>query len=215
MTDPTATIIAASIQAIGTIAAALIAVLAARKIANDVRPAFHSYSDPSHDLCDITYKAKSDVFIIVAIGDNLLEKYQSEIERLLKYGIHIRYLLLDIEHFQKLESYMHGHPAKPDEYSQVLAILRELQATYPDNMEVRLFHDLLPASYIGIDVWPAFPTFISSPGAVIQTMLYQYRIRAKKLPITYFSPKTGKRHYKATVESMKKMWVDATPLTKS
>lgn len=213
MAESTATILSAAIQAIGTIIAALIAAFAARKIIKDVRPLFHSYSDPSHDLRDITQKAESDVFIVVAMGDRLLEKYQSELERLLQNGIRIRYLLLDVRPFQELELYMHGHPADEKAYYDVLSALYTLQRSYPRRFEARLFDDLMPASYIGVDVWPnplLSPSIL--PSSVIQTMIYQYHIPAKDLPITYLSPKTNKQHYKATVSSMKEMWTAATPL---
>lgn len=214
MDTGTATLVSAIIQAVGTIIAALIAALAARRIIKDVRPLFHSYSDPSHDLRDITQKAESDVFIIAAVGDRLLGKYQSEFERLLQNGIRIRYLLLDTQRFHELERYMHGHPVSEEIYHNVLNTLSHLHEKYPHHFYARIFHDLMPASYIGVDVWPnPLLSFSFLPSSVIQTMLYQYHIPAEDLPITYLSPKTNKQHFKATVSSMKEMWVSATPLS--
>lgn len=213
--DPAvATLLSALIQVVGTISAALIATFAARRIVKDaVHPSFHSYSDPSHDLCDITGKARSDVFVVAAIGDRLLEKYLSEFERLLSEGIHIRYLLLDVPHFQELEFYMHGKPMDEALYHQVLGTLRRLKEKYPDHFEARIFHDLMTASYIGVDVWPNLPGPDLLPSSVIQTMLYQYRVHAENLPITYLSPKSDEQYFKGTVACMKKMWLNATPFS--
>ena len=206
------TIVSAWIQAIGTVVAALIAALFAHKIVKDnVSPYFHSYSDITHDLRDITQKAKSDIFIAVAVGDRLLEKYAFELEERLKAGISIRYLLLDVSRFQELEQYMHGKNIDVSIHRQVLEILRRWKEKYPTLIDIRIFHDFMSASYIGVDIWPNAANSPVFPSSVIQTMLYQYRIPAAECPITYLSPKSDMKHYKSTVSCIKTMWRDAGP----
>lgn len=200
-------IISALIQAIGAILAALLAALFARSIVKDaVSPHFHSYSESSHDLRDITRKAQSDIFIVVAIGDRLLEKYMSEFERQLKAGICIRYLFLDHSGFSNLDTYLHDAPSRDGAYLSALKRLSELKEKYPSLMNVRIFPNYMSASYIGVDIWPTPPTPSILPSSVIQTMLYQYHVAAKDSPITYLSPKTDKKQYNSTVQSIKDMW---------
>lgn len=199
-------IIASIIQAFGTVIAAFVAALFAQKIVRkEIRPYFHSYADKNHDLSDITMKAQSDIFIVAAVGDRLLKRYRSELERNLKSGIQVRYLLLDKSGFQKQENYLNGVDVDEQIYNDVLRELKELKEKYPQLLEVRIFHGFLTASYIGVDIWPD-PLKGSLPNQVIQVMLYQYLVHAENSPITYLSLETDKEHYTSTVNSIKSMW---------
>lgn len=208
-------IIAALIGAGGAILAAIIAAFLARSIVKDtVNPYFHSYSDKSHDLKKITNKAKHDIFIVVAVGDKLTKKYRSEFERLLSAGIQIRYLLLSEERFRELEQYMHEEPDSIRIYTQTLGILRELKEKYPETIDIHLFDNFLPASYIGIDAWPDSISSPTLPSSIIQIMLYQYRVHAKDSPIVYLSPRSDIKRYNTTVQCIEAMWsnsIDAFP----
>ncbi len=209
-TDPQ--IVSAFIQAGGTIIAAICAALFAKSIVKEsIKPLFKSYSDKSHDLSDLTQNAVNDIFIIVAIGNRLLEKYLSEFESKIKDGIHFRYLLLDMERYKELEIYMNDELSNSDEYVQVLQKLLKLQSDYPNLVEIRTFHGFMSASYIGIDICPETENLHILSSSIIQAMLYQYRVQAKNSPITYISPKSDEKCYRSTVSCMKEMWRDASP----
>lgn len=199
-------IIAAIIQAGATIVAALIAVLlAGRVIKKEFKPLFRSYSDKSHNLSDIIGKAKSDIFIVAIVGDQLLGTYGDELEKYLEKGIQIRYLLCDKYRFKDQEKYMHGRDVEVAVYEKVICKLEDLKKEYSKQLDVRIFHEYLTASYIGVDIWPAFPRR-THPDSIIQIMLYQYRVVAEHSPITYLSPESDRVHYWSTVRSIKEMW---------
>lgn len=205
-------ILSAVIQAIGTISAAIIAAVFANIIVKKHSPSyFHSYEDKHHNLTDITRKAKNDIFIVAAIGGNLIERYIDEFEKYLQRGIEIKYLILDNEYIYVLEKYLHGKNFP--EFEEAVRVarerLRKLENEYPDLFEVREFHSFFTASYIGIDIWKTPDDYSDSRNSVIQTMLYQYNIGTEKSPITYISPKNDYKQYQTTVKSMKEMWNDS------
>ena len=205
-------IIAAIISAVGTIAAAFIAVLFAGKIVKEEsRSYFHSYSDKTHNVADIIEKAQSDIFIVVIVGDRFLNKYKKKLEKCLSSGIEVRYLLANKKGFHEQEDYMSGADVDEKVYMNVLKKLNKLKKKYPDLLDVRAFHTFLTASYIGIDIWPP-PPHSTLPNSVIQIMLYQYHVLAENSPITYLSPKADKNHYTSTVDSIKAMWESAEEL---
>lgn len=210
-------IVSAFIQSGGVIIAAVIAAFFAKNIVNEtVKPLFLSYSDKSQELRNLTQNAVNDIFVIVAIGNRLLDKYLFEFECKLDAGIRFRYLLLDRQRYKELALYMHGEINDDDnaEYVQVLQTLLKLQAKYPGLVEIRIFHGFMPASYIGIDTCPEMAKSHILSSSVIQTMLYQYRVPAKNSPITCISPKSDEKCYRSTVSCMKEMWKDASPISK-
>lgn len=202
-------IVAAIIQAVGTIAAAFVAVLFARKIVKEEsRSYFHSYSDKTHNVADIIEKAQSDIFIVVIVGDRFMNKYKKKLKKCLSNGIQVRYLFANKNGFHEQEKYLNGANVDEKIYIGVLRELNKLKKHYPDLLDVRAFHTFLTASYIGIDIWPS-PPYSTLPNSVIQVMLYQYHVHAESSPITYLSPKADKNHYTSTVDSIKAMWESA------
>ena len=203
-------IFSASIQALGGILAALITVLLARRIVKeDINPHFQTYSDKSHDVRDVLQNAQNDIFIAAEIGDKLLNSYIDDIEKKLKNGIHVRYLLLDKYEYQKMERYLHNdRPKGANVYNEVMQKLLTLMKAYPELLEVRVFQSFITASYIGIDIWPKCILLNSG----IQIMIYQYNVGAKSSPITYVCPKSDRDSYNTTVKSIKTMWKDAIEL---
>lgn len=208
LSDNWSAIISAVIQAAGTIAAALIAALWANRIVKGIK--FHSYSDAPGNIHSVLKKARSDIFIITAVGDNLLKISERTLDRCLRSGIHVRFLLLNLDRFHEVENYLHGKCAKDERaFSGVLETLSRLQQKYPDGLEIRLFSGYMTASYIGIDTCldPRRDPALFSP--FIQVMLYQYRVRAHDSPIFYYYEKTDKDQYDLTADSMRTMWEDA------
>lgn len=208
------TVTAALIQTAGTLIAALITALFARKIVSEsIRPFFQSYSDKSHDMRDITRKARSDILVVTSVGDKLLEKFESEFQRKLQANMKFRYLFLSGERFDEMEWYLHGQDAKDRTgHNNVIRTLKRLQEKYPELVEARVFSGFLTASYICADIWPDPSLGAVLPSSIVQAMLYQYRVHAKDSPITYFSPKMDRTHYDTIVASIKSMWDEGTDL---
>lgn len=201
-------ITSAIIQAVGTIIAAVIATFGAGLIIKKSREShFHAYSDEKHDVRRIMRKANVSITIVVGIGDNLLEKYKEDIIRYIKRGICVNYLLQDYEHFCQLENYIEGKDPNTERWESTVEIIKELKNENPLYFRAEWFHDLLTASYIGIDIDE--PT---SPAAVIQAMIYQYHTKAEKAPITLISAKTDLQEFNTTVGTIHKMWEEGTPL---
>lgn len=202
------TIVSALIQAVGTIIAALIAAYFANRIAKGFK--FHTYSEAPQDICTIMQKARSDIFIIAAVGDKLLEVTEKTLEKKLQDGVRVRYMMLDISKFHEMEKYMHGSHAKSEDIrTNALAILIRLQEKYPDSLEVRFCSQYMTASYIGIDTCPDPSREKAFLTPFIQVMIYQYHIHAKNSIILYLHETTDKKYYEATVNSMRDMWEDA------
>lgn len=209
LSDNWTAIISAVIQAVGTIAAALIAALCANRIVKGIK--FHSYSDAPDNICSIMKKARSDIFIITAVGDKLLKTTEEVLERRLRSGIHVRYLLLDLNRFHEMETYMHGNaPKGEDIFYNALEALSRLQEKYPDRMEIRLFSRHMTASYVAIDTCPEPGREPALLSPFIQVMMYQYHVHAKNSVLLYFYEKTDKKRYDATADSMKDMWENAS-----
>lgn len=209
LSDNWSTILSAVIQATGTIAAAVIAAWWANRIVKGIQ--FHTYSNAPENICSIMKKARSDIFIITAVGNKLLKTTEKVLEQRLQSGIHVRYMLLDLNRFHEMEEYLHGELAKSEGiFYDALESLSRLQQKYPDRLEIRLFPGYLTASYVGIDTCPdpAREPALLSP--FIQVMLYQYRVHAKNSVILYFHEKTDKAYYDATSDSMRDMWEHAS-----
>lgn len=208
LSDHGAMIISAVIQAAGTIAAALIAAFCAKRIARNFQ--FHTYSNAPEKVRTILRKARSDIFIITAVGDKLLEVSEKVIAQRLRQGIRVRYLLLELSQFRKMEQYMHGENKKEVRiYFNTLEKLFDLQKKYPSLMEVRFFASHMTASYIGIDTCPSSARDSDLLSPFVQVMMYQYHTRAKDSVLFYFHEKTNKIPYSFTTRSMRDMWEDA------
>lgn len=201
-------IISAVIQALGTITAALIAALWANRIVNGIK--LRSYSDAPDNIRSVLKKARSDIFIITAVGDNLLKTVERDLAQRLRSGIHVRFLLLDLNRFHEIEKYLHGKNPKDEEiFYTVLKTLCRLQQQFPESLEIRIFPGYMTASYIGIDTCPDASRDRALLSPFIQVLLYQYHISVKNSAILYFYEKTDQRYYDSTVESMRDMWEDA------
>lgn len=202
-------IISALIQAAGTITAALVAAYFANRIAKGFK--FHTYSDAPQDICAIMRKARSDIFIITAVGDKLLDVTEKTLEKKLRAGVYVRYMMLSADRFYEMENYMHGCNAKSEDIrNKALAILIRLKEKYPDFLEVRFSSQYMTASCIGIDTCPTLSREKALLTPFIQIMIYQYHISAKDSIILYFHEKTDKKYYEATVKSMRDMWESAS-----
>lgn len=206
--DHGASIVSAAIQATGTIAAALIAAFCAKKIVNNFQS--HTYSNAPENVLSILEKARSDIFIVTAVGDKLMKVSEKVIARRLRQGIHVRYLLLDPLQFRKMEQYMHGDDEKNIcIYCDTFKKLLDLQKKYPDLLEVRYFTSHMTASYIGIDTCPDSSRDAALLSPFVQVMMYQYHIRAKDSVLLYLYEKTNRACYDTTIRSMRDMWEDA------
>lgn len=202
-------IVSALIQAAGTIIAALVAAYCANRIVKGLN--FHTYSDAPQDVCTIMQKARSDIFIITAVGDKLLNVTEKTLEKKLQDGVHVRYMMLDISRFHEMEKYMHGNHAKSEDIrNKALAVLARLQKKHPNNLEIRFCHQHMTVSCIGIDTCPNPSREKALFTPLIQVMIYQYHIKAKDSVILYFHEKTDKKYYEATINSMRDMWEDAS-----
>lgn len=206
--DHWSTIASACIQAFGTIAAALIAALLAKRIVKGFQ--YRSYSDAPNDIRSILGKARSDIFIITAVGNKLLKTVEDVLEQRLRAGIHVRFMLLALDQFHVSENYLHGSSAKSEDiFFYSLETLSRLQRKYPDGLEIRLFPRHMSASYIGIDTSPAPSRDPALFSPFVQVMLYQYRVRAQNSVILSFYEKTDQHYYDLAVDSMRNMWEDA------
>lgn len=65
---------------------------------------------------------------------------------------------------------------------------------------------MMTASYIALDIHAKEERGEWLPTSMIQVMLYQYRVAAKKLPITYLSPSESKKAFETTVNCIEEMW---------
>lgn len=133
-------------------------------------------------------------------------------EKLLKNGIKIRYLLLTENRLKETVNYIHGNNIDISFRKDIIKDIKKLKDKYQDIFECREFDSMMTASYICVDTIFNPPTkqFISS--SIIQVMLYQYKIQANTSPITYISPQTDKKEFLNTVECIKQMWEDSKPI---
>lgn len=204
-------IVSALIQAAGAITAAVIAAYYANRIAKGFK--FHTYAEAPQDICTIMRKARSDIFIITAVGDNLLEVTEKTLEKKLRAGVYVRYMMLDVDRFHEMEKYMHGPDAKDGEIrDKALEILTRLKEKYPDSLEVRFSSQYMTASCIGIDTCPDPSREKALLTPFIQAVIYQYHVSVKDSFVMYFHERTerDRKYYEATAKSMRDMWEDAS-----
>ncbi len=178
---------------------------------NNITPQFRTYSDEKHDVHKIMRRAKNSIYIVAAIGDQLLEKQEKRIPEYLKKGIQLRFLIQEKPQYYELEHYINASRDFTDEYydlvrESALEKLKKIQAAFPTQVEIKEFPFFLPASYIGIDIEEDIATNSWLPHAIIQVMLYQYAVAAQMCPITYFSFKDNQELFKSTANCILEMW---------
>lgn len=203
-------IVSALIQAAGAISAAVIAAYFANRIAKGFK--FHTYAE-GPGICTIMRKARSDIFIITAVGNNLLKDTGKTLERKLRAGVYVRYMMLDVNRFHEMENYIHGPDAKDEEIrDKALDILTRLKEKYPDSLEVRFSSQYMTASCIGIDTCPDPSREKALLTPLIQATMYQYHVSVKDSFVIYFHERTerDRKYYEAAVKSMRDMWEDAS-----
>ena len=98
------------IQASGTIVAAIsgavITGLFAKGIVkNDVPALIHTYSDKDHDVRKVIKRAKKSIYIVVTIGNHLLEEIEDDLRVCLKKGINVYFLMHNEEKGHELKEY--------------------------------------------------------------------------------------------------------------
>lgn len=202
-------IVCSIIEASGTIIAAVSAALIAKGIVKkDIQPFIQSYS--YHNLLELIEKAQYNIVIITAVGDNLMHKFEDDIEARLEAGVQVRYLLLNYEQFEKMEVYMHGSRAKSgDVHTETVEKLQNFARKYGPKFQFRTSSIPMSASYIGIDLPFDLEVSSVSSDSMIQVMQYQYMTSAKNCPVTYLSLKRDRKIFNNTVSSMQKMWQEA------
>ncbi|MBE7063987.1 MAG: hypothetical protein E7390_09425 [Ruminococcaceae bacterium] len=200
-------IVSAIIQAVATVLAAIIGVSYAGKIVKKTTEAhFFNYMDEKHDSHKFMRKAKSSITIIANCGDEFLKKFYSNLMQYVKKGVQINFLLLDMDNYAYMDKYTTGkNNADYDALETSLHLLSKLKRENPDKITIKVFHSVLTASYIGIDLeqnlldntWPST--------ALIQVMSYQFNTRPGKSPITYVSPQ-AKEQFQTIVDSIFAIW---------
>lgn len=181
----------------------------------NLSPLFRTYSDNRHDAHKIMRTAKNSIYIVAAVGDQFLEKYEKHIEKYLKKGISIRFLMQTEKQFYELEYYINANNKFDKQYykqvrEKSLNTLKSLKSKFPNQVEIKEFNSFFSASYIGIDIEQNLATMQFPAHAIIQVMLYQYGVTAKKCPITYFSLNYNQDLFESTANSILEMWNDGT-----
>lgn len=213
-------ILSAIIGALGTITAAVLAMVSARRIVKkEIRPLFSTYSDKDHDVRSLLEKAKRNIVVVVSIGDILLEKHGDIIQRKLQSGVHVYYLLQRDPALSSMEEYLHGPNYDKKGYAskcyqEIISMFQNWHADGVDvdsnghnYLHVREFNNFLSASYIGIDIATPFSNIkLDTSHSVIQVMQYQYRVAPKDSPIVPFLPERDKKQYESTKHSINIMW---------
>lgn len=201
-------IVCSMIESGGVIIAAIIGVGGLRKITKEgFDTYFTSFSSENHDLKRIIKRAKIEITIIVAYGDNLLKEYTSLLCKCMRQGIKVNYLMLDKEHaWQMAKDYYNEVDEKLNNDINIsLNYLEKLR--HYDNFEIKTWSYPLSASYIAIDCGIAGQK--PQKNALIQIMVYQYNVPTPEAPITYLSYKKNKDVFERTIGSLKEMWSNA------
>lgn len=177
----------------------------------NIAPQFRTYSDEKHDVHKLMRTAKKSIYIVAAIGDQLLEKHEKRISGYLKKGVRLHFLIQKKPQYYELEHYINANNDFTDEHydfvrNSVLEKLKRLQTEFPTQVQIREFPFFLSASYIGIDIEEDIATNSWLPNAIIQVMLYQYAVPAQMCPITYFSFKDNRELFKSTANCISEMW---------
>ena len=117
--------------------------------------------------------------------------------------------------FYELEYYINANNKFDKQYykqvrEKSLNTLKSLKSKFPNQVEIKEFNSFFSASYIGIDIEQNLATMQFPAHAIIQVMLYQYGVTAKKCPITYFSLNYNQDLFESTANSILEMWNDGT-----
>lgn len=195
----------ATIESAGVIIAAIIGVGGLRKITKEgFDTYFTSFSSENHDLKRVIKRAKDEITIIVAYGDNLLKEYTSLLNECMERGVRVNFLMLSRE--RALQMAQDYYQAKTETFCEEIEVsLNALeQLTKHDNFRIKIWHYPLPASYIAIDCGVSDGR--ARMDALIQVMIYQYGVLTPNAPITYLSHKKNNNAFYHTVESLKNMW---------
>ncbi len=184
-----------------------------RVFEKNISPLFYTYSDEKHDVYKLIRKADSSIYVVVGVGDQFLRKYEKRLEKCLKRGVTLHFLMQTESQYCAFERYIHAVDDSDDcQYVEVresaLCILNRLKLSYPNQVQVREFHGYLTASYIGIDIDERNVSPKWSPHAIIQVMIYQYGVAAQDSPISYFSAKHNQKLFESTANSIMEMWGD-------
>ena len=68
----------------------------------------HTYSDMNHDVRKVIRRAKKSVYIVVTIGNHLLEEIEDDLRVCLKKGINVYFLMHNEEKAHELKKYING-----------------------------------------------------------------------------------------------------------
>lgn len=172
-----------------------------------IKSNLQSYSEKDHDAGTIIRNAQNDIFVSTAVGNKFLAKYSDDIEERLKAGVKVQYMMLGLDRFHEMESYLHGSDSKPEQiHYDALEILKRWKAKYPGLLTPKYFHGYMTASYVGVDIGIDLPNLEIRDFSVLQVMFYQYHTKAKNSPLLYIFPKKDEKFYFSTVESIVAMW---------
>lgn len=212
-------IISSIIETVGTVVAAGFGAFIAggyisKVFKHDIVPKFQKYADKDHDVSTIMNKAIESIYIIVSIGDNLLDKHEDDFKSYLKSGVMLKFIIHDETKYYELENFINGDvDANKGKYSKTredtLDKLRQLRQEYENLVEIREFNSILTVSYIGVDMESDGDTWRRS--AVIQMVPYQYRVKARNNPIIRITPKENPAHFRTVKKSMTEIWKNGKP----
>lgn len=213
-------IISSIIETVGTIVAAGFGAFIAggyisKVFKRDIAPKFQKYADEDHDVSTIMNKAIESIYIVVSIGDNLLDKHEDDFKSYLKSGVMLKFIVHDETKYYELENFINGDvDARKDIYLDVrkktLEKLRQLRQEYENLVEIREFDSILTVSYIGVDMESDGGTWRRS--AVIQMVPYQYQVEAQNNPIIRITPKENPDHFSTAKKCITEMWKSGKPL---
>lgn len=214
--------ISALIEACGVVLGAVLGALIAggyisKMFKSNLLPLFQTYSDEKHDVNNLMRKATENLYIVVSIGDRLLDKYENQILSYLKRGVKLKFLIHEKTKFFEMENYINASSQlNENDYidyrNKALEILRGFKRNYPKLVEIREFPLIFSASYIGVDIEENLITNEWPSHSMIQVLLYQYNVKTKDSPITYFSPKANRELFRRTAQCILDMWDVATKI---
>lgn len=204
------------IQALGTVVGAIVGALITsgyiKVIYKRNEPAIiRTYSDEDHNAHELMRKATQSIFIVVSIGDHLIEKHLNQMRIYLRKGVKLRFLIHNEVRYYELENYINADvDLNRENYKKIrndtLEKLQRLKQDFPKQVEIRIFCSYLTASYIGIDIGKDETFNEWNSNSTVQMMVYQYGVKTKNNPITYFSFENNRKMFQSTVESILNMW---------
>ena len=204
---------------IAAISGAIITGLFARGIVkNDVPALIHTYSDKSHDVRKVIRRAKTSIYIVVTIGNHLLNEIEKDLRASLKKGINVYFLMHNEEKGHELKEYINSCEVDikytKDKINEVYTILRRLKKGRPSGRIVVKSSSLnFTASYVAIDIENAIYGGKIPPHALIQIMLYQYGVQAADSLLDCLSPRKDQEEvFRNTAKCISDMWREGKPI---